>query len=151
MHMFYDTGYARHILTREVACFSCSSCKQTKWRQCTKVDMCGHVVSRDVKLKTQASVPLTATRVVREGKEMAAKVGAGMILGVKCASEQVLLFIHCNGCCCGCARFVSAGCVLSLLFVAFVSRIADRHCLVVPNSDECLLVHWLPVKVQRSC
>jgi hypothetical protein len=49
------------------------------------------------------------------------------------------------------ARLVSAGCVLPLLFVAFVLRVADPHCLVVPNSDECLLVHWLPVKVQRSC
>jgi hypothetical protein len=29
---------------------------------------------------------------------------------------------YCNGCCCGCARLVSAGYVLPLLFVAFVSR-----------------------------
>ena len=39
-------------------------------------------------MKKQATTPLTATRVVREAKEMATKVEPGMILGVECASEQ---------------------------------------------------------------
>ena len=88
MHMFYDTGHVRHILTREVACFSCDSCKQMRWRQCTKTNMCGHVVSKDVKVKKQATAPLTATRVVREGMAAATTVQPGMVLGVECASEQ---------------------------------------------------------------
>ena len=88
MHMFYDTGHVRHILTREVACFSCDSCKQMRWRQCTNTAMCGHVTSKDVKVKKQATAPLTATRVVREGKEAASKVQPGVVVCVECASEQ---------------------------------------------------------------
>ena len=88
MHMFYDTGHARHILVREVACFSCDSCKKMKWRQCLKVDMCGHVTSKDVVVKKQAKPMLTSSRIVKDAAELALKIQPGMILGVECASEQ---------------------------------------------------------------
>jgi hypothetical protein len=90
MHMFYDTGHVMHILVREVACFSCANCKQMKWRQCLKTEMCGHAVTREVTLKSQNRVcaPLTASRIITEAKETAAAVQPGMVLGVECASEQ---------------------------------------------------------------
>ena len=89
-HMFYDTGHQRHILVREVACFSCDNCKQMKWRQCLRVDMCGHVLTKDVVLTKQArsAPPLTASRVTQDALSLAARVEAGMVLGVECASEQ---------------------------------------------------------------
>lgn len=52
-----------------------------RWRVCESD-------TREVRVKKQATAPLTATRVVREAKEMATKVEPGIILGAECASEQ---------------------------------------------------------------
>ena len=61
-----------------------------KWRQCLKIGMCGHVLLKDVVLKSQARVdaPLTASRIVREAKEVSATVKPGVAIGVECNSEQ---------------------------------------------------------------
>ncbi len=79
-----------HMLVRELACFSCDNCRQMKWRQCLKTKMCGHVLTKDVCLVSQprSLPPLSASRVVQDAKEMAAKVKPGMIVGVECACEQ---------------------------------------------------------------
>ena len=89
-HMFYDTGHVRHILVREIACFSCEECKQMKWRSCKRIKMCGPTMSKEVILQSanRVDAPLTASRVTHEAKEMAKLVENGAILGVECASEQ---------------------------------------------------------------
>ena len=89
-HMFYDTGHVRHILVREIACFSCDACKQMKWRSCSKLKMCGPTMSKEVMLESanRVDAPLTASRVAKEAQEMAKAVTEGAILGVECASEQ---------------------------------------------------------------
>ena len=51
-HMFYDTGHVRHILVREIACFSCEECKQMRWRCCKKLRMCEPTMSKEVIFKS---------------------------------------------------------------------------------------------------
>ena len=89
-HMFYDTGHVRHILVREIACFSCDQCKQMKWRSCSRLKMCGPTMSKEVILESanRVDAPLTANRITQDAKEMAKAVVSGAILGVECASEQ---------------------------------------------------------------
>ena len=89
-HMFYDTGHTRHILVRELACFSCNECKQMKWRSCKKIKMHGPTMSKEVIMESanRVNAPLTASRITKDAKEAAAKVEKGMLLGVECASEQ---------------------------------------------------------------
>ena len=89
-HMFYDTGHTRHILVREIACFSCEECKQMRWRCCKKLRMCGPTMSKEVIFKSanRVDAPLTKSRLVREAQELALKVATGDVLGAECSSEQ---------------------------------------------------------------
>ena len=59
---------------------------------------------------------------------------------LRCLLLRCLLWLCSFSFCCA-VSFVCCFCVEG----------ADRHCLVVPNFDECLLVHWLPAKDQSSC
>ena len=89
-HMFYDTGHVRHILVREIACFSCEACKQMNWRSCRKLRMCGPTMSKEVVMKkaNRVDAPLSRSAIVVEAKKIAQGVKRGAMLGVECASEQ---------------------------------------------------------------
>ena len=89
-HMFYDTGHVRHILVREIACFSCEECKQMRWRCCKKLRMCEPTMSKEVIFKSanRVDAPPTKSNLVREAKELAATVATNDVLGVESDTEQ---------------------------------------------------------------
>ena len=79
-HMFYDTGHKRHLLVRELACFSCPECKLMKWRSCKRIRMFGPTMSKEVIMQSanRVDAPLTSNRITKDAKEAAATVEKGM-------------------------------------------------------------------------
>ena len=90
-HFFRNCKHTKKISVREIACLSCSQCTLHKYRRCENAGFCGHMVERDVNLKSNAREHAAETRlsqrVQAEGRERAQRVKAGMFIGSECTNE----------------------------------------------------------------
>ena len=76
---------------KEIACLNCPQCRHYRYRQCENVDFCGHLIRRRMRLKSNGSDQVAETRhctaIQDAGRERAARVQPGMVVGSECANE----------------------------------------------------------------
>jgi hypothetical protein len=90
-HFFSNCGQTGYIQVREIACLTCTSCQDHKYRQCENVSFCGGLLTKPVSLKRGGRDEAVETRYCNQlkenGTELAKQVQPGTMVGSECTNE----------------------------------------------------------------
>ena len=90
-HFFANCGQVGYIQVREIACLTCTGCREHKYRQCKEIPFCGGLLTKPVQLQSGSRDEAVETRhclrLQRGGQELAKQVQPGMMLGSECTNE----------------------------------------------------------------
>ena len=90
-HFFSNCGQTGYIQVREIACLTCASCREHRYRLCKNVSFCGGLLTKHVTLKSGGRDEVVETRYCNQlkenGVELAKQVEPGTMVGSECTNE----------------------------------------------------------------